>query len=120
METAVCIECGLVKKKVERVCPRCSFDPMRDVEAHAKSIRLSSRYREANMEHLDSTVLREISQRIENGEKFTFDAGEINELLQEKAALDKGLSRIDVWRIIRYILLLFFLPLMLFVVWLLV
>ncbi len=116
MEIAVCIECGLVKKKVERICPRCGFDPMRDAEAHAKSIRLSSRYREANMEHLDSSALREIAQRIENGEKFAFKTDEISELLQEKAALDKGLSRLDIWRVIGFVLLLF-LPLILFVIW---
>jgi hypothetical protein len=106
LERAVCIRCGLLKTSIFTVCERCGLDPSgNDVEL-AKSIRLSTRYREGGGEFVTVSELEVIAEQIERGAGYTFSSDEISALLNEKRLLDQGLPVTDKIRVALFILLL--------------
>ena len=90
---AVCLKCGGSKKTPLSKCRICGFDPTLDTKTSAESIRLSKKYWIKDDERTPSDEeLLEASTIIKNGGEYGFDEVEINELIKEKEALDKGLS----------------------------
>jgi hypothetical protein len=104
LERAVCIRCGLLKKRTFATCPRCGLGPTSDNETQAKSIRLSTRYQFEDGEFQSVEKLRSISESIEAGRPYEFRREEIAALLQERRLLDRGLSARDVMKIVLYLL----------------
>ena len=72
----------------------------------AKSIRLSTRYREDGGEFVTVSELEVIAEQIERGAGYTFSSDEISALLNEKRLLDQGLPVTDKIRVALFILLL--------------
>ncbi len=64
---------------------------------------MSTRYRDRDMESLSAADLENVAKTIDAGEVSQFNDNEIAALLCEKKLLDKGLSWIDISKILGFL-----------------
>ena len=78
----VCIQCGFLKRKLLKACPRCKFVPSSNEEI-AKAFMLSTREHHVGeiFPGKPLSELRRISRRIEDGKAYEFDATELRNVL---------------------------------------
>ena len=81
MTTAVCIQCGAIRKKPTEVCPRCGYRPGEDPGENARCIILSDANIDSEGEPKRSfEELKSIAESIERGVPFSFDPGEVESI----------------------------------------
>ena len=79
----VCIQCGLLKRKLLNACPRCKFVPSSDQEL-AKAFLLSTKEHHVGKIFPGKPLseLKRISKRIERGTAYKFDAAALQDVIK--------------------------------------
>lgn len=86
MAKAVCVRCGLAKRRVLSTCRNCGFSPQIDSVALAKSIILSiERFEDGGDRQRYATELDGIGERLRAGGAVEYDPKEVDDLINDTA-----------------------------------